>query len=196
MEIEEPLYHTSTKGLAATFGWSFRSKKRCVFLSRWQTSRLWVGFRMGPAQVKWGLKLVPVVLLVVPTGPHVKQECCWTTAWWPRHSTAPTSFLSQRLPEPVQGSWTHTYGAGPPLSWVLVWRERWEKKGGEKRKGAIKIIFPFFPVVMWALIFSNEVKQLQCLSKNLNLPPSFLCALKIKQKIQQIRPIVNSNTEL
>lgn len=80
VEIEEPLYHTNTKGLAATFGWSFRSKKRCVFLSRWQTSRLWVGFRMGPAQVKWGLKLVPVVLLVVPTGPHVKQECCWTTA--------------------------------------------------------------------------------------------------------------------
>lgn len=158
VEIEEPLYHTSTKWLAAAFGQSFRSKKKCVFLSRWQTSRLWVGFRMGPTQAKCGLKLVAVALLVVPTGPHLKQECFWTTAWWPTHGTAPTSLLSQRLPEPVQGSWTHTYGAGSPLSWVLVGRERWEEKGGEERKVAIKIIFPFLPAVMWALIFSNEEK--------------------------------------
>lgn len=90
------------------------------------------------------------------------------------------------LPHPPERAWASSSTTAPLLQGRSPTQlsprrgaERQEKEKVEKkRKGAIKIIFASLPVVMQSLIFTNEGKQPQHMSKYLNLPPCFPCALK------------------
>lgn len=103
----------------------------------------------------------------------------------PWHNDPGTVLSIPLLPCAPETAWASDSRASPtPAGQVLYsavsleGAERQEKKKVERREREPKIIFASLPVAMQSLIFTNEEKQPQHLSKYLNLPPCFLCALK------------------
>lgn len=162
------------QGPKAAFGEGSWSKERCLpeEMANCQEWGEWL--RMGLLQVKGRLSWPRWDCLCVPVCPL------------PWHNDPGAVLSIPLLPHPPERAWASSsttapllQGRSPTQLSPRTGAERQEKEKVEKkRKGAIKIIFASLPVVMQSLIFTNEGKQPQHMSKYLNLPPCFPCALK------------------
>lgn len=164
-------------------------QRREVFLKKWQTAR------NGKRDPGWGFCRWKegwagqggTACVSLPLCPCMPPALGRSTAE-PWHTNPGPVLSIQLLPCAPERVWASNSRASPtPAGQVLysaVSQERGRKAGEgkarKKSKGAIKIIIASLPVVMQSLIFTNEEKQPQHLSKYLNLPQCFFCVIKKK----------------
>lgn len=161
----------------------FRKRLQVISWGNCKLPGMGRGTQDGASAGEGKIELVQVGL---PVCPYLSPALGRTTAE-PWHNNPGTVLSTQLLPCAPERAWASNSRANPtPAGQVLYsdvsqegGRKTREEKARKKRKGAIKIIFAYLPVVLQSLIFTNEEKHSQHLSKYLNLP-RFLCALKKK----------------